>query len=365
MIQYLDLKEQNQPFSKEIEQYIKDFLKGGRYILGPVLEEFEKSFAKFCGSKYCIGTGNGLDAIRLILEAYKISGKLNIGDEVVVCGHNYIATILAVKQARLKPVFVDAEEIFYNYNLNFLEQRMQHAKAMIVTHMYGQVAPMTALKTIAEAYNVIVIEDAAQAHGAVYKGTKVGNLTEAAAFSFYPSKNLGALGDGGAITTKDSELANILIKLRNYGTSSKYVNDYIGFNSRLDPLQAGILSIKLKKLDKHNEIRKLIAERYFNEIKNSKVKLPVQNDEGTNVFHIFPVRVKKRSLFLEYLTQNQIGFLIHYPIPPHKQKALSEFQKLSLPITEQLAEELVSIPLNPMLKSFQIDRIIEVLNGYE
>lgn len=365
MISFLDLKKYNAQFENEFQTWFSTFLKSGKYILGPAVTRFESEFAQYCGEKYALGVGNGMDALRLIFEGYKIMGKLKSGDKVLVCAHNYIATVLAIRQAGLIPVFVEAEETLFNMDLDSIpENVLTDIKAILVTHIYGQIGPIKKIKRIAKIRNILVIEDAAQAHGAAYKGKKTGSLGDAAAFSFYPTKNLGALGDGGAIVTGDEILAKTVSKLRNYGTSSKYVNELAGFNSRLDPIQAGFLSIKLKKLDRDNETRRKIARRYFSEITNAKIQLPHYDESTAHVFHIFAVRVADRSTFLKFLEDHKIGFLIHYPIPPHKQQALSDYNSLSFPVTERLAQELVSIPLNPLLITAEVDTIIATLNRY-
>ncbi|HEA31361.1 MAG TPA: DegT/DnrJ/EryC1/StrS family aminotransferase [Leeuwenhoekiella sp.] len=365
MISFLDLKKYNAQFESEFQAWFTTFLKGGQYILGAAVAQFEKEFAEYCEQKYCVGVGNGMDALRLILEGYKIMGKLETGDKIMVCAHNYIATILAIRQAGLEPVFVEAEDRLFNIDFNTIqEDKIDTVKAILVTHIYGRIGPMQQIKHLAKSRNLLVIEDAAQAHGAEHNGKKSGCLGDAAAFSFYPTKNLGALGDGGAVVTGDALLAKTVSQLRNYGTSSKYVNELEGFNSRLDPIQAGFLSIKLKKLDEDNQKRRQIAQRYLKEIKNSKIQLPEYDASMAHVFHIFAVRVTHRTEFLNYLENHQIGYLIHYPIPPHKQQALQEYNSLSFPLTEQLAQELVSIPLSPVLTTAEVDTIIAILNRY-
>ena len=365
MIPFLDLQKINARFEDEFQDWFDSFLKGGQYILGAAVEKFENEFAAYCSVPNCIGVGNGLDALRLILEGYIILGRLKAGDKVLICAHSYIATVLAVKQAGLVPVFAEADKNHFNFDINKLnEVDDPEIRAIIVTHLYGEIRPMEALSAFAKAKQLLLIEDAAQAHGAELNGKKAGSLGDAAAFSFYPTKNLGALGDGGAVTTSDQELAVTIKKLRNYGTSSKYVNDLVGFNSRLDPLQAGFLSIKLKQLDADNDKRRQIAKRYLSEINNEKIKLPDYNGSLNHAFHIFSVLIKKRAEFLDYLERNKIGFLIHYPIPPHKQKALAEYNKLSFPVAERWADEQVSLPISPVMTDSQIDQVIEVINRF-
>jgi len=366
MIPFLDLHKINKRFDIEFQSKFKEFLERAHFILGSEVETFEKSFSNFCGTKYCIGVGNGLDALRLILEAYKILKRLENDDEVLVASNTYIATILAIKQAGLKPVLVESDADTFNFNLKALENSISNkTKAIMPVHLYGQLAPMYEINKIAKANNLLVIEDAAQAHGATNaSGNKAGNLADAAAFSFYPTKNLGALGDGGSVTTNDDELASIIKKLRNYGTSSKYVNEYLGFNSRLDEIQAMFLNCKLPKLDDDNQKRQRIAKRFLSEIKNDKIKLPFYDGSKNHIFHLFVVLVENREDFIAYLQENKIGSLIHYPLPPHQQQALPEYVDLKFPVTVKIHDQVVSIPMSPVLSEKEIIEIITVLNKY-
>lgn len=366
MISFLDLKKINSRFEADFQQVFDRFLESGHYILGSQVKLFEANFARYCGTRYCIGVGNGLDALRLILEAYKHLGKLKEKDEVLVAANTYIATILAVKQAGLVPVLVEAEKTHYNFDLKALQQSISSkTRAVMPVHLYGKLAPMPALAALAEKHKLLIIEDAAQAHGARDEsGKKAGNLGDAAGFSFYPSKNLGALGDGGAVTTNDENLAKTIEKLRNYGSSQKYKNEITGFNSRLDEIQAGFLNCKLPFLDRDNERRREIAGKYCAEINNPKIDLPHFEGTADHVFHLFVVRIKNRYDFMEYLDRNGIGHLIHYPVPPHKQEALKEFSNLSLPVTEEIHNEVLSIPMDPTLTEDEVRQIIEVLNNY-
>jgi len=366
MIPFLNLHKLNQRFESEFQSCFKSFLDSGYYILGGNVTAFENEFAAYCGSSYCIGVGNGLDALRLILEGYKVLGKLSEGDEVLVASNTYIATILAIKQAGLHPVLVEAKEDDFNFNLDKLKASIsENTKAIMPVHLYGQLSNMEAILKIANENHLLVVEDAAQAHGARNKeGLMAGNLSDAAGFSFYPTKNLGCLGDGGAITTNDEELAVVIKKLRNYGSSSKYVNEYVGFNSRLDDIQAAFLRVKLPFLDEDNNQRKKIAKKYLTEIKNDKIILPCDEDSGNHVFHQFVIQVSEREKFIEYLNINNIGSLIHYPIPPHRQEALKEYSDLYFPITEKIHREVVSIPISPILSDTEVKKIISVLNSY-
>ena len=366
MIPFLDLHKINARFEAEFQLRFKTFLDSGYYILGNNVSSFETRFAEYCGTKHCIGVANGLEALRLILEGYKVLGKLQEGDEVLVASNTYIATILAIKQAGMTPVLVEAEMETFNFNIEAIQEAIsEKTKAIMPVHLYGQLAPMADISKVAKENNLIVIEDAAQAHGSKNSNGKLaGNLGDAAGFSFYPTKNLGALGDGGAVTTNDDELASVLRKLRNYGASSKYVNELTGFNSRLDEVQATFLNIKLPKLDADNERRRELARKYISELNNKEITLPIWDGSDNHIFHLFVVRVKNRTDFIEYLKENQIGTLIHYPIPPHQQEALPEFNDLSFPVTEQIHNEVVSIPISPVMSDEELDEVILAINNY-
>ncbi|OQM46892.1 MULTISPECIES: DegT/DnrJ/EryC1/StrS family aminotransferase [Anoxybacillaceae] len=363
MIPFLDLRAVNVQYEEKIKEAINRTINSGWYILGEEVERFEMEFAKYCGVKHAIGVANGLDALTLILKAYEI-GK---GDEVIVPANTYIATILSISANGATPVLVEPKINSYNIDPTQIEKQItSRTKAIMTVHLYGQVANMDAIKHIAQKYNLKIIEDAAQAHGAVYNGRRVGSLGNAAGFSFYPGKNLGALGDGGAITTNDDELADRLRALRNYGSYEKYQNLFKGLNSRLDEMQAAILRVKLKYLDMDNEKRRQIAEYYLNHIKNEEVVLPVVENGNrlSHVWHLFVVRVENRDKFQEYLTQNGIQTAIHYPIPPHKQKAYEEWNNCCLRITEEIHRTVVSLPMSPVLKLEDVKKIVEVVNNY-
>lgn len=374
MIKFLDLHKINARFETEFQERFKHFLDSGYYILGSEVERFELDFARYCGAKYCIGTANGLDALTLIFKAYIHLGKLQFGDEVIVPANTYIASILSIINAGLKPVLVEPELETYNISPKEIEKHIsKNTKAILVVHLYGQLADMETINTIATARNLLVIEDAAQAHGAEgnsnfqirnSKNLKAGNLGHAAAFSFYPSKNLGALGDAGAVTVNDKDLSETLKMMRNYGSSKKYVNDMIGVNSRLDELQATFLNIKLKVLDQDNAKRQSIAKRYLQEVKNKNIGLPFYSGTQDHVFHVFVVRVADRLRFVAYLESHDIGYLIHYPIPPHQQKALSMFKQNIFPITENIHKTVVSIPMSPVMTKDEVSTVIKVLNAY-
>lgn len=368
MIQFLDLHTINARFEPEYQVVFQKFLDSGHYILGNEVQTFETQFAAYCGTKHCVGVANGLDALILIFKGYIQLGKLQIGDEVIVPANTYIASILSVIHVGLKPVFVEPNPATFNISPSEIEKQITNkTKAILAVHLYGQLADMENINAIAKQHNLLVIEDAAQAHGAKSQSFgRVGEarVGEASAFSFYPSKNLGCLGDGGAVTTNDESLANCIKKMRNYGSAKKYVNDIIGYNSRLDELQAAFLNIKLKSLDADNERRRTIAKRYLSEIDNAKIKLPLYDGSLNHVFHVFVVRVEDREQFTAYLDAHGIGWLIHYPIAPHRQKALSMYGHLSLPITEAIHRTVVSIPISPVMTDVEVSEVIHILNRY-
>ena len=359
MIKFLDLQKLNQPFEAQFLSKTKEFLDKGWYILGNEVKQFEQSFAHYSNAKHCIGVGNGLDALVLILKAYIQLGNLQKGDEVIVPANTYIASVLAILQANLVPVFVEPNIETYNINPDLIEEKItSKTKAILLVHLYGQLAEMDKIMDLGYKHNLLLIEDAAQGHGLPFEGS------HARGFSFYPGKNLGALGDGGAITTNDDKLAEVLFSLRNYGSDKKYHNDFIGVNSRLDELQAAFLSIKLPHLNAENEARQKVAKRYLAEIKNAKINLPTCENFNKHVFHLFVIRTENRDDLQEYLWKNGIETIIHYPIPPHKQKALQEFNHLSLPITEKIHQEVLSLPISSVLTDEEISKIISTLNNY-
>lgn len=366
MIKFLDLHKINQTYEEKFKARFNQFLKSGHYILGSKVANFETNFAFFCKTKHCVGVANGLDALTLIFKAYIQLGKLKEGDSVLVPANTYIASVLSIINAGLKPVFIEPDSETYNLSPTLISSALSsEVKAVLVVHLYGQLADMVAINAIANQHHLLVIEDAAQGHGAVNNsGTKAGNLGDAAAFSFYPSKNLGALGDAGAITTNDSELADLIKRLRNYGSPKKYVNSIVGFNSRLGELQAAFLSLKLPNLDADNEKRRSIAKRYLKGITNSKIKLPFYSGTNDHVFHLFVVLVEDRQLFMTYMKDNGIETMIHYPIPPHQQDALKSYANLSLPITEKIHQQLVSIPMSPVLTDEEVNTVIKFINTY-
>ncbi|RTY92353.1 DegT/DnrJ/EryC1/StrS aminotransferase family protein [Flavobacterium sp. GT3R68] len=366
MIRFLDIHKINKPYEEFFQQKLKEVMDKGWYILGKEVTLFEENFADFCGSRHCIGVGNGLDALTLIFKAYIQLGRLEKGDEIIVPANTYIASILAILQADLVPVLVEPKLESYNIDPNLIAASITtRTKAILAVHLYGQLADMSAISSITKKNNLLLIEDAAQAHGAQNtQGFKAGNLSDASGFSFYPGKNLGALGDGGAVTTNDDALAQLVASLRNYGSEAKYHNEFIGFNSRLDEIQAAFLNVKLPDLYLDNEKRKVIANRYLSEIVNPKIVLPEFNGGSHHVFHLFVIRTENRDNLQHYLKESGIETLIHYPIPPHKQNALSAWNKLSFPITEKIHREVISIPISPVMMMDEVDFVIKILNAY-
>jgi dTDP-4-amino-4,6-dideoxygalactose transaminase len=361
-IPFLDLHKINDAYRAEIDHAIADVLDSGWYILGKKLAQFEDEFARYCGVKHCIGVANGLDALSLIIQAYGF-GK---GDEIIVPANTYIASILAISANGATPVLVEPHPQSFNIDPAQIEAAITPStKAIMVVHLYGQACDMDPINTLAKTHGLNVIEDTAQGHGAIYNGKRAGNLGDASGFSFYPGKNLGALGDGGAITTNDDELATRLKALRNYGSHKKYVNLYQGSNSRLDELQAAILSVKLKGLDADTEKRRDIARYYRQHIKNDKITLPlVQGDEASHVWHLFVIRTPDREKLQAYLTEKGIQTLIHYPIPPHKQGAYQSLNHLSFPITEAIHAEVLSLPISPVMPLEDVHAVVEALNDW-
>lgn len=365
MIKFLDLLKVNQQYEEEISNVFQDFFQSGWYILGDNVRKFEEEYATYCGTKFCIGVANGLDALTLIFKTYIELCKLKEGDEVIVPANTFIASILAISQNRLQPILVEPDIKTYNLNPALIEEKITaRTKAILAVHLYGQTADMSAINNLAQKYDLLVIEDSAQAHGATHKDIKAGNLGDAAGHSFYPGKNLGALGDAGAVTTNDPEFANTLQAIRNYGSHKKYENKYKGVNSRLDEIQAGILSVKLKGLNRDNQIRNDIATYYLNNIYNTKIALPVIDTNNTHVWHVFVVRVENRDHFQKYLTENKIQSVIHYPTPPHKQSAYAEWNNLTFPITEKIHQEIISLPISPVQEQEATAYIVHKINAY-
>jgi dTDP-4-amino-4,6-dideoxygalactose transaminase len=366
MISFLDLKKVNLRHQPALESCLREILDKGWFILGSKVEQFEKEFASYCGTRYCIGVANGLDALILILEGYKELGLIKTGDEVLVPANTYIASILAVSKAGLVPVLVEPEESTCLIDVTQIERQItKRTKAILSVHLYGQICDMDAINSIAQKKGLLVIEDSAQSHGAMYNGKRSGNLGDASGFSFYPGKNLGALGDGGAITTNNESLATTLKALRNYGSHKKYENLYQGINSRLDELQAAFLLEKLNCLDEDNDVRRRIATRYLQEIKNHKITLPVLKNPQQHVWHLFTVRTGNRDAFQQYLQQCGIQTVIHYPIPPHQQKAyMGLWTGESFLISERIHSTIISLPISPVMTEAEVEIVIRAINAY-
>lgn len=361
MISFLNLEKINHRFRTQIESKIKKVLDSGWYLEGEENANFAKHFAEFCGTKYALGVANGLDAINLILRAYEFKAN----DEIIVPSNTYIATILAISQNGYTPVLVEPDINTYNINPDLIEAKITaKTKAIIVVHLYGQAVQMEKIWHLAQKYDLKIIEDSAQAHGAIYKGKRVGNLGDASAFSFYPGKNLGCLGDGGGVTTNDEKLYSKIKAIANYGSDRKYHHIYKGVNSRLDEIQAGILDIKLAHLDADNEKRRQIAWYYRTKIKNDKITLPQAYDENACVWHCFVVRVQRRDEFQKYLSDNGVQTIIHYPTPPHKQEAYKEWAKLSYPISEEIHRTIISLPISPVMSDEEVKKVVELVNGF-
>ena len=366
MIPFLDLKSVNEKYSDELKTACARVIDSGWYINGKELESFERQFASYCGTEHCIGVANGLDALTLTLRAWIELGKLKEGDEVIVPANTYIASILAITENKLIPVLVEPNINTYNLCPENTKQAItEKTKVIIAVHLYGHLADMPAIMNIAKSHNLLVLEDSAQAHGAGIDDIKAGNWGHASGFSFYPGKNLGALGDGGAITTNSDELAATLRALRNYGSHEKYKNIYKGVNSRLDEIQAAMLGVKLKYLDSDTNVRKNISERYLNEIKNPFITLPKTLDRNSHVWHVFVIRCSARDELQTFLLENDVQTLIHYPVPPHQQQAYLEYKSLKLPVTEIIHEQILSLPISPVLSDNDASKIIELCNSFK
>ena len=370
MIPFLDLKAINAQYRDKLLAACTQVIDSGWYIGGKEVEDFERKFADYCGTQYAIGVANGLDALILTLRAWKELGKLNEGDEVIVPSNTYIASILAISQNNLKPVLVEPDIHTFNIDIKKIEAAItDRTKAILPVHLYGQLAAMPEIMGIAKKYNLLVLEDSAQAHGAEIDGKKAGSWGDASGFSFYPGKNLGALGDAGAITTNDAELAHMLKAIRNYGSHEKYKNLVPGVNSRLDEIQAAILNVKLKFLDQENQYRRHIADLYLKEIQNSAIELPFTNinaeTDTQHVWHLFVIRTQHREQLQKHLAEHGVQTLIHYPIPPHKQQAYREWNNFSLPISEQIHAEVLSLPIGPTLSIDEAKQVVQLCNGFQ
>ena len=369
MIPFLDLKKVNQQYQDELKAACNRVIDSGWYIGGQELGKFEQNFATYCGTKFAIGVANGLDALILILRAWKELGKLQDGDEVIVPANTYIASILAITANNLKAVLVEPDSKSLNISVEALEQAITlKTKAILAVHLYGQLADMPKIMQIAKQHKLLVLEDSAQAHGAEIEGIRAGNWGDASGFSFYPGKNLGALGDAGAVTTNDIELANMLKALRNYGSHEKYKNLVPGVNSRLDEIQAAMLDVKLTYLDQETTHRRQIASLYLSKIKNSYITLPLSQTEvreyKQHVRHLYVLQTKYRDELQQYLLENGVQTLIHYPIPPHKQQAYKEWNDLSFPLTEKIHQQVLSLPMGPTQTLEETEKVVELCNSF-
>jgi len=363
MIPFLDLKAINAQYRDELIAAATRVIDSGWYIQGTEVQSFEEEFADYCGSKHCIGVANGLDALTLTLRAWKEMGKLKEGDEVIVPANTYIASILAITENRLKPVLVEPDEATFNLCPEKTAAAITpNTKAIVAVHLYGQISPMPELMQLADEHGLLVLEDAAQAHGASIDGRKAGSWGHAAGFSFYPGKNLGALGDAGAVTTDDEELAKTIRALGNYGSHKKYENLYQGVNSRLDEIQAAMLRVKLRHLDDEIESRRNVAEYYLAHIENPNIQLPVVGNPESHVWHLFVVQSGTRDALQKHLAEQGVQTLIHYPIAPHHQPAFHHWREFQFPLTEKIHQQVLSLPMGPLVDADSLKYIVDLLN---
>lgn len=365
MISFLDLKKLNAAYASELEEACARVIDSGWYIGGQELSSFEREFADYCGASNCVGVANGLDALTLTLRAWKEMGRLREGDEVIVPANTYIASVLAITENRLVPVLVEPDPATFNLSAAGVRAALtEKTKAVIAVHLYGQLADMPGIMDLAHERDLLVLEDAAQSHGASIDGQKAGAWGHAAGFSFYPGKNLGALGDAGALVTNDAELAKVVRGLGNYGSYKKYENQYQGVNSRLDEIQAAMLKVKLAHLDSEIAARRQVADAYRAGINNASIQLPAVADEQAHVWHLFVVRCERRDELQKFLTEQGVQTLIHYPIPPHKQQAYAAYGSLSLPTTETIHREVLSLPISPVMSDDEIAAVVRAVNAF-
>lgn len=375
-VKYCNLKRINESFGDELKEAVNNVIDKGWYVKGREVELFEQEFADYIGTRYCVGVGNGYDALSLVLETWKEIYGWAEGDEVIVPSHTFIATVEAISRLGLRPVFCDVHASTALINASMIEGLITYrTKAIIPVHLYGMVCEMDEINQIARSHGLKVLEDACQAHGALYNsslkmdltsmfGKRAGNLGNAAAFSFYPAKNLGCLGDGGCITTNDDELAKLIRIKANYGQTAKYVHEYNGRNSRLDEVQAAVLRVKLRRLDKDNARRMEIAKFYQENIHNEWIKTPKYVSDTSNVYHVFPIKCKNRDNLWSTLRYNEIETLIHYPVPVHKQQAYKDYSYLHLPNTEDWANDELSLPINSVLTAEEVNWVVKCINDY-
>lgn len=373
MVDFLNLKSINDSFEPELSNSIKRVLHSGRYILGEEVSSFEDEYSKYIGTKHCIGVGNGLDALRLIIRAYIQIGFMSEGDEIIVPANTYIASILAITENRLKPILVEPDAHTYNIDSQKIEENISvRTKGIMLVHLYGQNAMKAEIDQIVQKYNLKIIEDNAQAAGCYFGEKRTGSLGHASGHSFYPGKNIGALGDAGAVTTDDDELAAIIRAMRNYGSELKYINKYRGINSRLDEIQAAVLRLKLKTLDNDNARRRKVASNYQKDLDTKIVILPnyqdavmmnIEND-NQHVWHQYVIRSKERDRLRDYLYRNNIETNIHYPVAPHRQDAYLKYNHLHLPITENIQDQILSLPISPIMNTQDIRAVITAINSF-
>lgn len=371
MIKFLDLKAINNSFEPELSEAVNRVLDSGWYLLGNEVKSFEQEYSDYIGCRNCIGVGNGLDALRLIFKAYIELGEMQEGDEIIVPANTYIASVLAISDNRLKPVLVEPDINTFNIDPFKIEEKITgRTKGILIVHLYGQNAMHPEIQRLIDKYSLKLIEDNAQAAGCNYGEKRTGALGHAAGHSFYPGKNLGALGDGGAVTTDNNELAVVIKAIANYGSEEKYVNQYQGLNSRLDEIQAAVLRVKLKRLDADNQHRQKIAGYYNENITNPNIILPSGKPKSpvtmakSHVWHLYVIRTSLRNNFQNYLREKNIQTLVHYPIPPHKQQAYKYWNSMQLPITEKIHDEVLSLPISPILTDNEIETIIKSVNNY-
>lgn len=366
MIKFLDLQKVTQKYAEEIHEAVSRVIDSGWYLQGKENEKFEADYADYIGTKYTVGCANGLDALIWIFRAYVEMGVMKPGDEVIVPANTYIASILAISENGLKPVLVEPNIETYQIDDSKIEEAItENTRAILIVHLYGQCAYTEKIGELCKKYNLKLVEDNAQAHGCKFKGRRTGSLGDAAGHSFYPGKNIGALGDAGAVTTNDEELAKIVRAVANYGSQRKYVFKYIGRNSRLDEIQAAVLDVKLKYLDNDLAIRKQVAKFYIDHITNPEIITPIVKDWDAHVFHIFTIRCKRRDELQKYLSDNGVQTIIHYPIPPHKQECYKEWNHLSFPVTEQIHNEELSLPMSPVMTKEEIVKVVDLLNSWK
>lgn len=369
MVEFLNLKRLNIEIENELTEAFARVLKSGWFIRGQEVELFEAEFSEYQKVKHCISVANGLDALILVLRAWKEMGKLKVGDEVLVPANTYIASVLAISENGLVPIFVEPSNETFNISLAQLEQHMTvKTKAILPVHLYGRICEMDLIMAFAEKNKLLVLEDTAQAHGAVLRGVKAGSWGHASGYSFYPGKNLGALGDGGAVTTNDSELASVVKSVANYGSHIKYYNDYKGINSRLDEVQAAFLRVKLRYLDKQNKKRQNIAQKYLTNISNKLINLPqglLSERIDEHVWHLFVVRTENRDQLAQHLKNMKVGSMIHYPQPPHKQNAYKEYNQFCLPISENIHKQVLSLPLDPSMTEAEVAQVVDAANSFK